>query len=53
MIKYGVLTEDSKGDFNLNKKAEYYDAQGLGVADADNKDKLKAPVLIADTKESK
>lgn len=46
-----MLTKDSLGDFDLNKRAEYYDDDGYGVADAANKHKLNKPVKI--TKKSK
>jgi hypothetical protein len=46
MEKNGMLTEDSKSDFDLTKKAAYYDEAGFGVADEGNKDKLKKPVRI-------
>jgi hypothetical protein len=45
MEKNGMLTESSRNDFN-SKKAEYFDEEGYGVADADNKDKLKKPEPI-------
>ena len=40
-----MLTEKSQNDFNA-KKAEYFDIEGYGVADAENKDKLKKPEPI-------
>ncbi|MEI6702598.1 MAG: hypothetical protein WCL71_03560 [Deltaproteobacteria bacterium] len=48
MTKHGMLTEESQSDFDNTKKAEYYDAEGFGVADAENKDKLKAPRSVQD-----
>ena len=46
-IKHGMVTEDSLSDFDLTKKAVYYDEFGTAIADEGNKDKLKAPVKIA------
>ena len=46
LIKYGVVTEDSHSDFNLTKKAKYFDLDGYEIADEDNKHKLKKPALI-------
>lgn len=51
MIKYGVMTEQSVGDFDLTKKAEYYDQEGYQVADAENKNKLKKPCKIEQDQE--
>jgi hypothetical protein len=45
MEKYGILTEDSHGDFNT-KKAEYIDEDGYLIADKQNKHKLKNPSKI-------
>ena len=45
MEKYGILTEESQGDFNA-KKAEYIDEDGYHVADKQNKHKLKNPSKI-------
>ena len=53
MIKYGIVDTDSHSDFDLAKKAEFYDAEGLNIADAANKDKLKKPVKIVDEKSDK
>ena len=53
MIKHGMVTEDSHSDFDLSKKAEYYDAEGFGVADKKNVDKLKKPVKISDVRDGK
>ena len=53
MNKYGELTEDSFSDFDSEKKAEYYDADGYGVADEANKDKLHTPVRISELKKQK
>ena len=44
--KNGMLTDDSHSDFDMTKKAVAYDADGFGVADKDNVDKLKKPVYI-------
>jgi hypothetical protein len=48
MIKYGILTEKSQSDFNSQKKAEYYDAQGFEVADENTKHLLTSPKPVAD-----
>jgi hypothetical protein len=48
MEKNGMLTEDSKSDFDKTKKAEWYDADGFCVADNQNKEKLAAPRPIKD-----
>lgn len=42
-----MLTNRSLSDYGT-KKAEYYDEEGFGVADAENKDKLKQPKRIED-----
>jgi len=50
MEKNGEVTEQSLSDYTDKdgkiKKAEYIDEEGFGVADAENKDKLKKPVPI-------
>ena len=46
MIKYGVVTPESHSDFDLIKKAKYYDELGTAIADEANKDKLEKPVPI-------
>jgi hypothetical protein len=50
MEKNGALTSESASDYRDKKghikKASYYDASGFGVADKDNKHKLKKPVRI-------
>jgi hypothetical protein len=46
MIKYGIVDKDSHSDFDLTKKAKYYDELGTEIADEQNKDKLKEPKLI-------
>jgi hypothetical protein len=43
MEKNAMLTAESMSDFDSTKKAEFYDADGFGVADKANKDKLKNP----------
>jgi hypothetical protein len=43
MEKNGMLSEKSKSDYDNTKKAEYYDAEGFGVADEAHKDKLNKP----------
>ena len=43
LVKYGVLTSESKEDFDLNKKAEYVDEDGLQMASEENKHLLKNP----------
>ena len=43
-----MLTEDSLSDFDNTKKAQFYDAAGFAVADADNKHKLNKPEPIKD-----
>ena len=48
LIKYGVVSEDSHSDFDMTKKAKYYDAAGTEIADEDNKTKLKIPIEIKD-----
>jgi hypothetical protein len=48
MEKNGMLTDKSQSDFDNTKKAEYYDAEGFGVADEKNKEKLKKPVSVKD-----
>ena len=40
-----MLSEKSQSDYST-KKAEYYDAEGFNVADAENKEKLKKPEPI-------
>ncbi len=44
--KNGMITQDSHSDFNMTKKAKYYDELGTGIADEENKDKLNRPALI-------
>jgi hypothetical protein len=46
MNKYGMLTTESKSDFDGTKKAEYYDESGFMVADQENKNLLAAPKKI-------
>jgi hypothetical protein len=46
MNKYGMLTQESKSDFDGNKKAEYYDEEGFMVADSANKNLLNSPKKI-------
>ena len=46
MEKYGNVTEESQSDFDNEKKAEYFDAEGFGIADEANKHKLKAPTPL-------
>ena len=46
MIKYGVMTENSHSDFDLTKKAKYYDEEGDKIADEKHKHKLKKPIRI-------
>lgn len=48
MEKNGMLSEESTSDFDGTKKAEYYDADGYGVADEANKEKLSNPKPVAD-----
>ena len=48
-VKHGMLTEESQSDFDTTKKASYFDEEGFGVADEDNKDKLKKPAKIKDS----
>ena len=48
-----MLSEKSKSDFNNTKKAEYYDAEGFEVADAENKHKLKNPQRVEELQEDK
>ena len=45
MIKFGIITEESQSDFDLTKKAAYYDDADDSqlVADEANKNKLKNP----------
>ena len=47
MEKYGEVTENSISDYDNTKKAEFYDEEGFGIADAANKDKLAKPAPIA------
>jgi hypothetical protein len=46
--KNGMVTENSQSDFDLTKKAKYYDEMGTGIADENNKDKLTKPAAIID-----
>lgn len=46
MEKNGMLTDKSQSDYDNTKKAEYYDAEGYGVADKANKDLLNCPTPI-------
>jgi hypothetical protein len=46
MEKNGMLTEKSLSDYDTTKKAEFYDAEGFGVSDKDNKQKLNKPEPI-------
>jgi hypothetical protein len=46
LIKYGIVNEDSHSDFDMTKKAVYYDELGTGIADEANKDKLIKPKFI-------
>jgi hypothetical protein len=46
MIKYGNITPDSKSDFDMTKKASFFDDTGFEIADEENKDKLKKPKKI-------
>lgn len=48
LTKHGMVTTNSQSDFDLTKKAKYYDELGTGVADEDNKDKLNKPAPIQD-----
>ena len=38
-----MVTEDSQSDFDLTKKAVYYDEDGYGIADEANKHLLAKP----------
>lgn len=42
--KHGDLNENSKSDFDLTKKADFFDEAGFEVADSANKNKLNKPV---------
>ena len=44
--KNGMLTDESMSDLDTTKKAAYYDEESPLVADESNKDKLKKPVKI-------
>lgn len=46
MEKRNMVTEDSRGDFDLNKKAEYYDEESPYIASEETKHKLKKPVKL-------
>jgi len=46
MIKYGIVGPDSHSDFDMTKKAVYIDELGTGIADENNKDKLRKPIPI-------
>jgi hypothetical protein len=46
MNKYGVVTENSRSDFDNSKKAEYYDEDGFNIADEKNKHLLETPKKI-------
>ncbi len=46
MDKYGMVTENSRSDFDSTKRAEFYDEDGYLIADADSKDQLKNPKKI-------
>lgn len=48
MEKNGMLTEDSQCDFDITKKAAYYDEKSHKVASEEHKDKLDKPVKIND-----
>lgn len=47
--KYGVVKPgESISDFDPRKKIKYADAEGMEMADEENKDQLKNPILIED-----
>lgn len=48
MEKNGMVTEDSMSDFDLTKKAVYYDEEGFGISDEANKHKLAKPQKLKD-----
>ena len=50
MEKNGMLTNESRSDYDNTKKAEFYDKEGFTVADADNAHKLKNPERIKNLK---
>ena len=43
-----MITEESRSDFDTEKKAAYYDQEGYELADEQNKHKLKTPKAISD-----
>lgn len=43
LVKYGNITDKTPSDFNLTKKAEFYDEDGYCIASKDDKDKLSKP----------
>jgi len=43
-----MVTTDSQSDFDMTKKAVYYDEDGPEIADENNVDKLKKPVRITE-----
>lgn len=46
MEKRNMLTDKSKSDFDMTKKAEYYDEEGFFVADEASKHLLYKPAKI-------
>lgn len=46
-----MLSTDSLSDFELGKKAAYYDAESELVADEANKGKLKKPIALKGAKD--
>jgi len=50
MNKFGNITEETRSDFDSTKKVEFIDKEGFEVADKKNKNKLKNPVAIKETK---
>jgi hypothetical protein len=53
MNKYGMVTKESRSDFDTTKKAEFYDEDGFEIADREHKDELKNPKKISELFEKK
>ena len=46
--KNGEVTTDSHSDFDLTKKAVYYDEDGCEISDEANKHRLRKAIRIAE-----
>jgi hypothetical protein len=48
MEKNGMITEETRSDFDKEKKIAYYDKEGYEMADTENKHMLKDPQPVSE-----